>query len=246
MQMLVTDLTRMRYGICVAGVDLATGTRVRPVLPNERQFQIDMTRHFGGPFDVRAVVELGSTTTSGQRPEVEDAPVTLSQIRQLSIMDSDEFLDRLPGYSSPSLPEAFGPELVPHSNGRSLVVPEGKGEASLAIVKAARPFEVRVEGSQVRARWPHNGRDLSVTDLRLFKNDGATVDGAQVNRLATRLRTHFAQGRPVYAAFGLGRAWVPEHAVDRTKYHWLQVNSIHLDGARKWRLPKPDEESDEE
>ena len=72
MRILVDHLTRMQAGyFCVAGVDVSTLRHVRPVLRRDR-LTIDLLRPHGGPFDVGAVVYLGSTTDVGHPPELED------------------------------------------------------------------------------------------------------------------------------------------------------------------------------
>ena len=55
MQLVINHLTRMQQGcMCTAGIDLATGLHVRPVL--DRQMTIDMLSVYGGPFDIGRIV----------------------------------------------------------------------------------------------------------------------------------------------------------------------------------------------
>lgn len=54
MKIAVNHLTRMQPGyICVAGIDLETGSHVRPVLPSGR-LSAALLRRNGGPFDIAA------------------------------------------------------------------------------------------------------------------------------------------------------------------------------------------------
>ena len=71
MKIVITHLTRMQKGfICVAGVDLATGQHVRPVLRS--QMRKELLARYGGPFDIGNIVELGWTKWIGTRPAMED------------------------------------------------------------------------------------------------------------------------------------------------------------------------------
>ncbi len=72
MQILVNHLTRMQPGyICVAGIDLETGTHVRPVLWYGR-LSTSLLLKNGGPFELGCVVDLGPTVCVGRAPEHED------------------------------------------------------------------------------------------------------------------------------------------------------------------------------
>lgn len=238
MEMLITDLTRMERGyICVAGVDVATGTRIRPVLPGGQRWHLDMARHRGGIFDFRRVIDLGNVNRVGQRPEIEDVQVSPERLHHVQSMGGSDFLAELPAYCVDSITSAVGPQLVRHANAHNLVTPDGQGECSLVIQKVLRPFVVSINGTQVRAAWS-SGVDIAVTDLRLYQRDGYTPSLPKVTRLNVLLEEHFQSDLPVYAAFGLTRSW--------RGYHWLQVNSIHLAGRPRWRLPKPIAETEDE
>ncbi|PWB43431.1 MAG: hypothetical protein C3F10_12175 [Dehalococcoidia bacterium] len=237
--MLITDLTRMQnQHICVAGIDLGSGKRVRPVLAGGAQFSLDMARHHGGPFDIRRVVDLGETKPVPSPPEIEDVEVSPSAIRRIRLMPPPDFLTHLSSAAIPNAQTAIGPALKRHLNGTSMVCPEGQGECSLAIQLANKEFQVTVDGfGRLRAAWA-NGINLSITDLRLYEADGATPDQDEITALQKRLAAHFSQSRAVYIAFGLTRPVSLPRTGDATVYHWLQVNSIHLEDNLSWRLPK--------
>ena len=91
MRIIVTDLTRMREGhICVAGIDLTTGERARPV--GER-LGAALLRTNGGPFDVGAIVELGPCRPAGSAPEVEDVLFEPSQCIHRGYVPPVEFYE---------------------------------------------------------------------------------------------------------------------------------------------------------
>lgn len=71
MRTIVNHLTRMQPGyICVAGVDVSNGQNVRPVLRG--RLATDLLVSKGGPFDMAALVELGTVKYCGHAPEIED------------------------------------------------------------------------------------------------------------------------------------------------------------------------------
>ena len=71
MRIIVNHLTRMQSGyICVAGVDVSNGQNVRPVLRG--RLATDLLVSKGGPFDMAALVELGTVECCGHAPEKED------------------------------------------------------------------------------------------------------------------------------------------------------------------------------
>jgi hypothetical protein len=72
--------------------------------------------------------------------------------------------------------------------------------------------------------------DLSVTDLRLYGDDGGRPDTVQVRDVADRL----AQGVPALLSVGLTRPFSARP--DEPPLHWLQVNNIHLEDDPAWRL----------
>jgi hypothetical protein len=68
-QIVVNHLTRMRgERICVAGIDMQTGEHVRPTTSAAAPLTRRLLRSNGGPFEVGAVVDLGSAR-SGAAPD---------------------------------------------------------------------------------------------------------------------------------------------------------------------------------
>ena len=230
MQVLLTDLTRMASGfICCAGIDLATGKRVRPVIPG-RRLTAEMLSVSGGPLDIRRVVEIGDASATGEPPEIEDH--AFNRCRHVQTLIGPAFLAHLRAAALSGL-DAFGSDLAPLGHhGRALDA--GQGARSLVIVRLTEPVEVLVTRGSLRARWP-DGLDLAVTDIRLFEADHRTPAPARIRWLRGRL----ARDPEVYACLGLSRPF--QRSADDRPRHWLQLNNLHLSTALDWQLRWPDD-----
>lgn len=90
-----------------------------------------------GPFDIACIVDLGPTRAVGAPPESEDVEFHLRNAVQSAHLGAQEFLAVLEKAATPGL-SGFGPVL--RRNGRTMVVPEGKGDISLAISELDEPF----------------------------------------------------------------------------------------------------------
>ena len=90
--------------------------------------------------------------------------------------------------------------------------PDGRAVVRLALADAGTTF------------------DLSVTDLRLYTDDGARPAAETIRDVADRL----ARGVPVLLSVGLTRPFSARP--DEPPLHWLQVNNIHLEDDPTWRL----------
>ena len=232
MRILVTDITRMADGfVCVAGIDLETDKRVRPVLTSRLPAELVSSR--GGKFDIRRIVDLGACVPAGAPPETEDMHFALAACKHVDTIVGGSFFSHLRTVALNGL-SAFGPDLVAAGhNGRAL--PEGVGMRSLVIARATERFDVSINArGSVRARWP-DGLDLSVTDIRLYQDDFRTADGMKVEWLRRRL----AHDPEIYLCYGLGRPF--QAAGDDRRRHWLQLNNIHLSSTPDWQLRWPRE-----
>jgi hypothetical protein len=229
MRVAITDLTRMYEGhICVAGVDLETGKRVRPVTFGRLAADLLCTR--GGPFDIGRIVDLGVCEPCGTPPEVEDMRFDPARVRVVNAMTKEAFFDLLRLSSGTDL-QSFGPALTRHHD--SLATAEGTGSSSLHIVRtgqAERIFMSTFEG-RGRLRFPWRGGVwLSVTDVRLYEADLQTPDVHKVESLQRAL----SESTDALLCFGLARAWLrPGDSVAR---HYLQLNNIHVWQWSDWRL----------
>ncbi len=221
--------------ICVAGVDLATGQHVRPMLRSP--LRKDLLTRYGGPFDIGCVVDLGWTRYVGTRPETEDYLFHQSEVRRVGDMSASEFWERLKHLAKPKFGEIFGKDLRPRGP-CSYAVDVGRGTASLGCYVAAdqaRLFLQRRDAqSRGRVRMTFQSGEhpfeLSVTDVRLYRDDHVTPDSEIIDRVSQRL----CNGSEVILGVGLTRAF--RGKPDEPALHWLQVNNIHFADEPLWRL----------
>jgi len=236
MRIVINHLTRMQPPhICVAGIDLQTGSHIRPV-PKRGQLTASLLAQHDGPFDVAVEVELGRTTPRPTAPETEDHvfdPVQACAVRSVPAV---EFWSVLRASVKPSFREIFGSDF--HRIGASRGGLEmRKGEASLGCCIPTRILHVSTRArpdkpAQVRM-FVAEGKhvyDLSVTDLRFFGPDRSTPDSEAIQSVNGRLR----RGVAVILAVGLTRPYTS--SPDHPPMHWLQVNGVHLEDAPCWRL----------
>jgi len=180
MHIVVNHLTRMQPGyICVAGLDEVSGKHIRPALAGAR-LRTSLLRDRGGPFDIAALVDLGSVRHIGQAPEIEDYLFEPRHARRVADLAAAEYWNRLVTASAPSLRDVFGEELKMRGAGRG-GVDEGKGTVSLGCFIPSQPPSLRVQarlgsGDQIRMRL-NDGQidvDVPVTDIRLYGADHVT------------------------------------------------------------------------
>ncbi len=221
--------------ICVAGVDLATGQHVRPMLRSPLRTAL-LTRH-GGPFDIGRVIDLGWTKYIGTRPETEDYLFHQSEVRCVGDMPAEEFWEWLKRLAKPRIGEIFGRDLRPRGPS-SYAVDVGRGLASLgcfvAIPRSRLFLQRRDAQSRGRVRLEFRSGEhpfeLSVTDIRLYRGDHVTPDPDVIGRVAERL----GHGGEVILGVGLTRAFRGSPA--DPALHWLQVNNVHFADETHWRL----------
>jgi hypothetical protein len=236
MRIAVTDLTRMQYGyVCVAGVDVETGRRVRPVLRKARLPSAVLAR-YGGPFDMATVVELGVTEPMPTKPEVEDHAFTHWRARRVDQIDPTLFWEMLRFLAKPSLGELFGPDLRRYGS-RGAAVEVERGQASLGCLVPSRPPRLYCRSrdnraSQVRLEVTDGqlDLDLGVADIRLYAEDHLTPHPDLVQRVSRSI----AGGAGVVLSVGLTRPFSP--TPDQPAVHWLQANNLHLEDDPAWRL----------
>jgi hypothetical protein len=235
-KIVINHLTRMQKGfICVAGIDLATGQHVRPVLRS--LLRKNLLARYGGPFDIGRLVDLGWTRYIGTRPETEDYLFHQSEARSIGDMPADEFWAWLSRLAKPKFGEIFGSDLQPRGP-CSYAVDLGRGMASLGCYVAAGPLRLflqqRDARSRGRARMEFRSGEhqfqLSVTDIRLYRDDHVTPDPDVIERVGRQL----AAGSDVILGVGLTRAFRGQP--DEPALHWLQVNNIHCAHEPCWRL----------
>ena len=217
--------------MCVAGIDLATGLHVRPVL--DRQMTIDMLAVHGGPFDIGRVIDLGKTRFVGRVPEVEDQWFDATSARHIGDMPAAEFRTLVEEHAQEKLGVIFGPDL--ERVGETCVIAETYGVRSLGCywVNGGRLFiDDGRDRSRIRFSWQvgEYAFTVPVTDIRLYSEDHITPCRATVDRVAEQLS---ATGRFVVSV-GLSRPY-RKTAGDPSR-HWLQINNFHLPENPCWTL----------
>ncbi len=222
MEIAVTHLTRMQPGyICVAGLDVKTGTHVRPVLKG--RLPANPLRQKGGPFEIGALVDLGEVKHVANPPEVEDYFLDVAKARRLKRLDPREFWKVLSSGTGKNLAGIFGKHLEPQANGAA--VEEGKGSASLGClsVDAATLYVNPWQSIRMEVSSGDFDVDLSVTDVRLVKTDFKTPNQGKIEIAQQKL----AKGVSAIICVGLTRAWAKPG--DDRRRHWLQANNIHFE-----------------
>lgn len=230
MKIVVNHLTRMQAGyICVAGLDLQTNAHVRPVLARSR-LTVDLLKRKGGPFDIAVVVDLGNTQAQGKPPETEDHLFDRAQLTTMKELPAGRFWEVLKSVSCNTLKEIFGKKLQRQRSG--CAVDEGTGSASLGSLLPATPPQLSINGWGKLRTKINDGTfnvDLSVTDLRFYKDDSHILQPKVVADVQRRIK----KGVGVIISVGLARAFVAMG--DTVRRHWLQVNNIHLEDDPTWQ-----------
>lgn len=229
MRILVNHLTRMQPGyICVAGIEIETARHIRPVLAG-RRLTTDLLRRNGGPFRFGAVVDLGGTRPFGKVPNVEDCLFDPRAAAEAYAPEPANVWEFLCDVSRLTLAAIFGNALA--RRGHSCAVDIGGGTASLGSLTPATPPRLELDGrGRIRLHLRDGAftADLPVTDLRLYEPDQQTVRAALVARLGEWIAT----GERTVLGVGLTRPF--QRDGDAEPRHWLQVNSITLEGAPVW------------
>lgn len=240
-RLVLNHLTRMQAGyICVAGIEVDSRRHVRPILGGGKRLTTSLLVRNGGPFDIAAVVDLGTTTPVPQKPETEDHLFVPSRARVVSTLSGENFWSFLKQVAEPRFSKIFGADLKERGKLKeSAGVDVHRGEASLGCLFPAdvprlylRTRPGKPEQVQVRLRVTDSvfDLDLAVTDVRLYGDDHVTPAPKVVRRIATRLQ----EGEDCILSVGLTRASASSPELD--PIHWLQINNIHLAGDPVWQL----------
>jgi len=202
-----------------------------------------MTAPHGGPFDMATVVDLGETRPVPSPPETEDHEYVAEQVRVTLQVEPALFWEMLDHVARPELHDIFGTELrmFGQAGQRRAATGEGTGHASLGVLRPSKQLRLsysitRDRREVVRLEVSDCGQllDLSVTDLRLYTDDGTRPDIERIKTLAAQL----AHGERVLLGVGLTRAFAARWTNE--PLHWLQVNNLHVESDPTWRLaPRP-------
>lgn len=228
MRIVVNHLTRMSEGyVCVAGVDLATNSHVRPVFHYGRLPE-SLLRREGGPFDVGVEVDLGKVTPRPADPEREDHvfdPAKASAVGRFADLKYWKLLNSIAGRR---LQTIFGDAL--HTQGRGCAVDENTGKVSLGCL-VPHKLKLAINSWGKLRTVLSDGRlevELSVADIRLHNADG-TPNKATVVKLQRRID----KGETLIVSVGLARAFKGQS--DTKRRHWLQLNNIHMESDPVWQ-----------
>jgi hypothetical protein len=214
--------------VCVAGIALQSNTHIRPILAG-RRLTVALLRREGGPFDVGAEVDLGSTLPHGSPPEVEDHVFNPTNASFVKDLPPRRFWKVLEGVAQADLATIFGPDLQPQ--GRGCAVDIGAGTASLGCLLPVTPPRVEIDAYHKVRMHIADGTfmvNLSVTDLRFYQRDHKTPRAKTVQDVQRRI----ASGVGVILSLGLARPW--QKPGDTVRRHWLQVNNLHLQDDPSW------------
>ena len=229
MRIVINHLTRMSgQSICVAGIDLKTGSHVRLLPRLGHNFDTIHLIRNDGFLGIGRVLELDRPIHAGCIPEVEDHIVPIERIRAIEKMAPDEFWQLMDENSSSELVDLFGDDL--HKTGNGATVDAGCGIASLGCLIPGRGTSIIIDGKKVRLSlfWIDSYLNPSVTDVRLYEEDNRTPSMERTQWVQSKLR----KGATIILAMGLARAWSRDG--EAQKRHWLQVNGIHFKDDPIW------------
>lgn len=231
---IINHLTRMeRSYICVAGIDPATGTHVRPTIAYNRLPVAFLARN-GGIFNIGHVIRLQKAIPRPEPPHVEDHLFEPAQA-VLEVVDSPgQFWDRLVSVSRNKLKDIFGSELK--SVGRFKYGTEsGKGMVSLGCLALQEKPNLYLEKkhsgtAQIRMDLTDGELhlDAGVTDIRFYQGNDFIPDMFRVKEVIKSM----ARSEKIILSVGLTRAFSSSR--DFPPIHWLQVNNIHFKENPVW------------
>jgi hypothetical protein len=221
--------------ICAAGLDMKTGRHIRPVLRG-RMGVCNLARN-GGLFDIARIIDFTSARPFGEPPESEDHLFYPMSSKVVGDMDPSLFWKRLEQCAHPRLSAIFGKDLIKKSS-NSCGVDIGKGKKSLGCLSLTTCPELFIVS---RVNRPHAIRmrlsdgefdlDLSVTDIRLYKDDHVTPNMDVIRTVGQRMNEEFPN---MILSVGLTRPF--SSVPDEPPFHWLQLNNIHFKKDPCWQL----------
>ncbi len=221
----LNHLTRMSGSrICIAGIDPARNRHVRPVTLASDLLTRRLLASEGGALEVGAVLDIGDPVPVPSAPQTEDHRVSTRDLEHVRTLDDDEYLELLGAVCEPDLEAAFGNL---ERRGWKYAVDAGRGQKSLAVVKARRRADLEIDDRygklQVRFNDPDPPTHLGVTDVRFVQADNRTIRCDLMDDARERLR----RGVGLWVMLGLARAF--RAAGDDLERHWLQVNGLCLE-----------------
>lgn len=210
--------------ICIAGVDEASDTHIRPISGKVNPLTRDLLSENGGPVELGGVVDLGEVKPAPGAPETEDHWFWPDRAKLVGALSPDDYLALIDGHCVDDITEVFGEALIRHD--WNWAVDEHEGEASLGCLRVHRRPDLQVNeyGSlRLRLNDPEKPAFLSVTDLRFVEDDHSTLRTDVIDDVRARMR----RGVHVRLMVGLARPY--QASRDDRRRHWVQVNGICME-----------------
>ncbi len=230
MELLITDLTYMKNGICVAGLDINTGKNIRPVLNFEHIRQEYAKEKNITPC---AIVKFNVFQRENlKKPHIEDVIFVSEDTEFVRFVTQKEWIGYLDKHSSNSLNSAFNNCIIGNKG-----IPPLSDCCSLAILKiedikvnffdndagAALPFKCRIS-----LYCDANYYNLPVTDLQFIDYCIERFDKGDSRRtVKTEIERVINESGYIYLKIGLTRPF--KKAVDAEELCYLQVNGVYAE-----------------
>lgn len=223
----ITDLTYMRTGVCIAGIDIATIENIRPVFSYgtiQKKF-VEKNNIYPG-----ALMSFEFSSKKSTPPHIEDYVFNPDKIIFKRFLSSSEWLNLLNSCASISLVSTFKNLIVD----RKAIEP-GADTVSLTLIKVDRlkiNFFDRDIGAllpfKVRASFRSDGElyHLPVTDMQFIDYCKERFDeGVQRDRLKNDMEKLINTGKYIFLRIGLTRPY--KKSDDAKELCYLQVNGIY-------------------
>lgn len=223
-ELLILALTRMRSGICTAGMTLepdpVTGLRwVRPVRDFDTVLLGDMTTTAGQLLQCGDVAILNLLTPRPQPPHVEDWVTDFVRVRPRLARRLQG--DRRAQFFAEHLDHTPADVLCQHTRSLCLVQPQ-RVWASFTLDPESNTYEARM-GFELAGDANHPralaSRGVAVTDLKWRALGRVWLGGASSLSLEHAALLERLTASSLYLAVGLSRNWAGEH--------WPLVVGVH-------------------
>lgn len=235
MELLITDLTYMKTGICIAGLKTNNLEVVRPVLKHGQMQKDFALANNLIPYSLVDIELLKKVPPNP--PHTEDWYFDRESIKFISFMKSDDWFATIDKVSFTSLKKSFD-NLIVENKG---VVP-GSGTGSLVFLKKVEDPRVYFFGSRegkvlpfrMRFSFRNEGERffLPVTDFQVLNYCKSGLEaGSSYDKLILGIEEMIEGSKKVYLRIGLGRPFKKDEKSQELCY--LQVNGIYTDDLDK-------------
>lgn len=227
MEMLITDLTYMRGGVCIAGINTEIFENVRPVL-SFGQIQLDFVRK--NNIYPGAIIRFDFTNRKSTPPHIEDYAFNPANTGFVKFLAQSEWQNILNSCAVSSLASAFNNLIVDNKG----ILPGAKA-SSLAVIGVDN-VRVNFFDSDANALLPFKARisfisdgisyHLPVTDLQFldYCNDRFS-NGVSRDKLKDDLAGLINDGDYLYLRIGLTRPF--KKSEDAKELCYFQINGLY-------------------